>query len=107
MDTTTEEKPCTPLSPHGAARRATDVVTVGRNEMDSIFAEILTNAIEKIGLALRDYKGKRRIDIRICYQDDVGEWVPTRKSNALSVVRNGRGCWQEMARDGWINTKTG
>jgi hypothetical protein len=53
--------------------------------MDTLIVEFPKNAVEKVRLALRDYKGKQLIDLRIYYQDDAGEWLPTKKGIALTV----------------------
>jgi hypothetical protein len=53
--------------------------------MDTLIGEFQKNAVEKIRIALRDYKGKRLIDLRVYYQDDAGEWLPTKKGLALTV----------------------
>jgi hypothetical protein len=41
--------------------------------MDTLIAEFPKNAGEKVRLALRDYKGKRLIDLCVYYQDDTGD----------------------------------
>ena len=58
---------------------------------DRIIAEFQKNAVEKVRVALRDYKGKRLIDLRIYYQDDAGEYQPTKKGIALTVEQ-----WPEL-----------
>jgi hypothetical protein len=59
--------------------------------MDTVIAEFQQNAVEHIRLVLQEYKGKRLIDLRIYYQDDAGEWLPTKKGMALTVEQ-----WPEL-----------
>jgi hypothetical protein len=60
-------------------------------QMDTAIAEFQKNAVEKIRVALRDYKGKRLIDMRIYYQDDAGGRLPTKKDPALTIEQ-----WPEL-----------
>jgi transcriptional coactivator p15 (PC4) len=59
--------------------------------MDMLIAQFHKNAVEQIRIALRDYKGRRLIDMRTYYQDDAGEWLPTKKGIALTVEQ-----WLEL-----------
>jgi hypothetical protein len=40
------------------------------------------------------------------FPQNAGEWLATKKAIALAVGSS-RGCWQEVACDGRINTKAG
>lgn len=49
-----------------------------------IIAEIEKNSAERIRVSVTDYKGHQFIDCRVYYEDDQGEWKPTRKGIALN-----------------------
>ncbi len=42
---------------------------------------------EKIVFGVSEYKGKTYADIRIYYEDDEGEWKPTKKGVTVSLDR--------------------
>lgn len=42
---------------------------------------------EKIVFSLSEFKGKNYADIRIYYEDDEGEWKPTKKGITVSLDR--------------------
>jgi hypothetical protein len=45
------------------------------------------NSINKIRVAVNEYKGRRYIDVRTLFQGEDGAWVPTKKGVALSPDR--------------------
>jgi hypothetical protein len=49
-----------------------------------IIAEIEKNATERIRVAVTEYKGHKFVDCRVYYEDDKGEWRPTKKGIALN-----------------------
>ncbi len=49
-----------------------------------IIGEIQKNATENIRISKESYKGKEYVDIRIYFQNDEGEWKPTKKGVTLS-----------------------
>ena len=42
------------------------------------------NATEQVWVSMSEYKGKDYIDLRVYFQDDDGEYKPTKKGLALS-----------------------
>lgn len=46
--------------------------------------EIPKNSTEKIRVSISEYKGYKFLDVRIYYEDDTGEWKPTKKGIAIS-----------------------
>lgn len=42
---------------------------------------------EKILFSLSEFRGKQYADIRIYYEDDEGEWKPTKKGVTVSLDR--------------------
>ena len=59
--------------------------------MSEIVAEMEKGWNEKLVFSLSEFKGKQYADIRVYYEDDEGEWKPTRKGVALSLER-----WEEF-----------
>ncbi len=53
--------------------------------MDTVIAEFQKNAVEKVRIAVREFKGRILLDLRIYYQDEAGAWLPTKKGLALTV----------------------
>lgn len=49
-----------------------------------ILGEIQKNATEIIRVSKENYKGKEYLDIRIYFQNDEGEWKPTKKGVTFS-----------------------
>ena len=47
-------------------------------------AEIEKNAKEKIRVSIEEYKGHKFVDCRVYFQDEAGEWRPTKKGIALN-----------------------
>lgn len=52
-----------------------------------LIGEIERNATERLRVSQESYKGKDYLDIRIYYQDDAGEWKPTKKGVTVSPDR--------------------
>ena len=50
----------------------------------SIIGEIQKNKSQKIIVATNEYKGKQLVDIRVHYEGDDGEYMPTKKGIALT-----------------------
>ena len=50
----------------------------------SIIGEIQKNKSQKIIVATNEYKGRQLVDIRVHYEDDGGEYMPTKKGIALT-----------------------
>jgi hypothetical protein len=48
-------------------------------------AEIEKNTKEKIRVSIEEYKGHRFVDCRVYFEDEAGEWRPSRKGIALSA----------------------
>ncbi len=55
--------------------------------MSEPVAEMEKGPNEKIFFSLSEYKGKKYADIRIYFEDDEGEWKPTKKGITLSLDR--------------------
>lgn len=49
-----------------------------------LIGEIQKNSTEKIQVSTASYKGHDFIDIRVYYEDDTGEWRPTKKGIAIA-----------------------
>jgi len=49
-----------------------------------LIGEIQKNTTEKIRVSLSEYKGHKFIDVRVYFEDDTGEWRPTKKGVAIS-----------------------
>jgi hypothetical protein len=47
-------------------------------------AEIEKNAKEKIRVSIEEYKGHRFVDCRVYFQNEAGDWRPTKKGIALN-----------------------
>lgn len=52
--------------------------------MGNIIGEIDKNQKEKIRVSIEEYRGSRFIDCRVYWQDETGEWKPSRKGISLS-----------------------
>ncbi len=46
--------------------------------------EISKNSTEKIRVTVSEYKGYTFLDVRVYYEDDQGEWKPTKKGITIS-----------------------
>ena len=55
--------------------------------MSEPVAEMEKGPTEKIFFSLSEYKGKNYADIRIYFENDEGEWKPTRKGITISLDR--------------------
>ncbi len=55
--------------------------------MSEPVAEMEKGPNEKIFFSLSEYTGKKYADIRIYFEDDEGEWTPTKKGITLSLDR--------------------
>ena len=53
--------------------------------MDALVARIAKNPTEEVRVSLTSYRGHDLIDIRVFFQDDQGEWRPTKRGVSLSV----------------------
>lgn len=49
-----------------------------------LIGEIQKNATEKIRVSISEYKGHKFIDVRVYFEDDSGEWKPTKKGITVS-----------------------
>jgi hypothetical protein len=47
-------------------------------------AEVQKNAKERIKIVISEYRGHRFVDCRVYFEDDQGEWKPTKKGIALN-----------------------
>jgi hypothetical protein len=47
-------------------------------------AEIEKNAKERIRVSIEEYKGHKFVDCRVYFEDEGGEWRPTKKGIALN-----------------------
>lgn len=52
---------------------------------DKIVATFKRNPTEEVRAGVKEFKGRRYIDLRIYYMDDQGEWKPTRKGISLAT----------------------
>ncbi len=55
--------------------------------MSEVVAEMEKSWNEKIMFSLSDYKGKNYADIRVYFEDDEGEWKPTKKGITIALDR--------------------
>lgn len=53
--------------------------------MPDVVAEMEKSFNEKILFSVSEFKGKQYADIRIYYEDDEGEWKPTKKGVTVSL----------------------
>lgn len=44
----------------------------------------MKNALEEVRVSVSAYKGKKYVDLRVYYQDDNGEYKPSKKGIAIS-----------------------
>lgn len=52
---------------------------------DKVVSSFKRNPTEEVRATLKEFRGKRYLDLRIYYQDEAGEWKPTRKGVSLST----------------------
>jgi hypothetical protein len=64
--------------------------------------EIQKNSTERIRVSRRSYEGHEFIDIRIFFEDDTGEWKPTKKGITIAPdkVKKLVDILQSMGADG-------
>jgi hypothetical protein len=55
--------------------------------MSEFIAEMEKGWNEKIVFGLSEFKGKKYADLRIYFEDDEGEWKPTKKGVTVSLER--------------------
>lgn len=53
--------------------------------MEALIARIGKNPTEEVRVALTSYRGHDLVDIRVFFQDEQGEWRPTKRGVSLSV----------------------
>jgi transcriptional coactivator p15 (PC4) len=53
--------------------------------MDALVAKIAKNPTEEVRVSLTSYRGHELVDIRVFFQDDQGEWRPTKRGVSLAV----------------------
>ncbi len=53
--------------------------------MDELIAQFEKNATEVVRVSLREFRGRKLVDVRVYYTDDEGEYRPTRKGISLAV----------------------
>ena len=49
-----------------------------------MIGEIQKNATERIRVSVSEYKGYTYLDLRIFFENDSGEWMPTKKGVTIS-----------------------
>jgi hypothetical protein len=50
-----------------------------------LICEVEKNTKERIRISIEDFKGHKFIDCRVYFQDEAGEWHPTKKGIALNA----------------------
>jgi hypothetical protein len=50
-----------------------------------LIAEIEKNMRERIKVSIEEYRNSRFVDCRVYWQNDEGEWLPSKKGIALSA----------------------
>jgi hypothetical protein len=55
------------------------------NGMTEVVGEMEKGWNEKILFSVSEFKGKKYADIRIYYEDDEGEWKPTKKGVTVNL----------------------
>ncbi|HEX9872472.1 MAG TPA: transcriptional coactivator p15/PC4 family protein, partial [Candidatus Tectomicrobia bacterium] len=53
--------------------------------MDALVTRIAKNPTEEVRVSLTSYRGHDLVDIRVFFQDEQGEWRPTKRGVSLSV----------------------
>jgi len=53
--------------------------------MEALVARIAKNPTEEVRVSFTSYRGYDLIDIRVYFQDEQGEWRPTKRGVSLSV----------------------
>ena len=62
--------------------------------MADVIGEMEKGWNEKIIFSVSEYKGKHYADVRVYYEDDEGEWKPTKKG--VSVALDAFGEFKEL-----------
>jgi len=52
---------------------------------DKLIGTVPKTSVEEIRVALREFRGRRFLDVRIHYRGDDGEWHPTKKGVTVGV----------------------
>ena len=55
--------------------------------MQELVTEMEKGFSEKIVFSFSEYKGKHYVGIRVYYEDDEGEWKPTKKGISIGIDR--------------------
>ena len=68
---------------------------------EKIIGELPKNSMEKYVVAVKEYKGKKFLDIRIYYQADPVniDWKPTKKG--ITVTKNNKSDFLELLNKGF------
>ncbi|HXH11420.1 MAG TPA: transcriptional coactivator p15/PC4 family protein [Alphaproteobacteria bacterium] len=53
--------------------------------MEALVARIAKNPTEEVRVSFTSYRGYDLVDIRVYFQDEQGEWRPTKRGVSLSV----------------------
>ena len=53
--------------------------------MEALVARIAKNPTEEVRISLTSFRGHDLVDIRVFFQDEQGEWRPTKRGVSLSV----------------------
>jgi len=53
--------------------------------MEALVARISKNPTEEVRVSLTSYRGYDLVDIRVYYQDEQGEWRPTKRGVSLPI----------------------
>ncbi len=53
--------------------------------LDVQIGEFANRIGERCKVTLKSYKGKQRVDVRVHFEDEDGEWQPTKKGLNISV----------------------
>lgn len=52
--------------------------------MGKLIAEMQKNPTERIRVSIEEYRNSTFVDLRVYWQDEAGQWRPSRKGIALS-----------------------
>lgn len=58
---------------------------MSNNTKEKIIKEISKNSVEKVLISLKEYRDLNLIDIRTYYENQKGEWNPTRKGVSINA----------------------
>ena len=65
--------------------------------MNKVITEMEKSGNEKIKFSLTEFKGKNYVDLRVYYEDDEGDWKPTKKGITVPLAQ-----FHELAKN--VNT---